>query len=94
MAVIITISIQIQGNELLFLGPLEKRTIFQQAHCGISTDKPDGIGEIDREIGGRIENLFRQVDSLSFLFSITPQQLTETDLQNVLGRYLPAETFQ
>lgn len=25
---------------------------------------------------------------------ITPQQLSETDLQNVLGRYLPAEAFQ
>ena len=25
---------------------------------------------------------------------ITPQQLSETDVQNVLGRYLPTETFQ
>lgn len=25
---------------------------------------------------------------------ITPQQLSETDVQNVLGRYLPAEAFQ
>ncbi len=25
---------------------------------------------------------------------ITPQKLTETDIQNVLGRYLPAEAFQ
>ena len=82
------VMVQIQGRspEILLL------THYNERSSEVYLKNPVNSGE--RRLSYQDFEKYWTASSKNRFLLITPQELTETDVQNVLGRYLPAAAFQ
>ena len=82
------VMVQLQGRspEILLL------TQYNERSSEVFLKNPINAGE--RRLSYKDFETYWTTSSKNRFLLITPQELTETDIQNVLGRYLPTDAFQ